>query len=78
MGHFDPDLMRTYEKHYGGHFIRYVVYHQVEESWYRELSHICHSACACVLTLRLMHYCKPGLRSRGEGVLGVLRGRYSC
>ena len=30
--------MRTYEKQYGGRFVRHLAYHQVEESWYRELS----------------------------------------
>ena len=29
---------RTYEKQYGGRFVRHLAYHQVEESWYRELS----------------------------------------
>ena len=36
--------MRTYEKQYGGHFVRRLVYHWVEDSGYRELSQICHSA----------------------------------
>ena len=43
--------MRTYQKQYGGRFVRHLVYHRVEESWYRELSQICHSArmslCLC-------------------------------
>ena len=43
--------MQTYEKQYGGRFVRHLVYHWVEESWYRELSQICHSARAYVLTL---------------------------
>ena len=42
--HFDPDLVRTYEKQYGGHSVRHLVYHWVEWSWYGELSQICHSA----------------------------------
>ena len=28
--------MRTYEKQYGGRSVRHLVYHWVEESWYRE------------------------------------------
>ena len=36
--------MRTYQKLYSGRFARYLVYHGVEESWYRELSQICYSA----------------------------------
>ena len=38
IGHFDPDLMRTYQKQNGGRFLRYLVYHRVKESWYRELN----------------------------------------
>ena len=30
--------MRTYQKQYGGRFVLHLVYHRVEESWYRELS----------------------------------------
>ena len=36
IGHCDPDLMRTYQKQYGGRFIRHLVYHRVEGSWYQE------------------------------------------
>ena len=36
--------MRTYQKQYGGRFVHHLVYHWVEESWYRELSQKCHSA----------------------------------
>ena len=46
VGHFDADLMRTYQKQYGGRFVCHLVYHQVEESWYRELSQMCHSVSA--------------------------------
>ena len=50
-GHFDPDLMQTYQKQFGGRFVRHIVYHGVEESWSRELSQICNSAsmslCLC-------------------------------
>ena len=53
IGHFDPDLIQTYEKQYGGHFVCHLVYHWVEESWYRELSQICHSKCVYVLMLML-------------------------
>ena len=49
IGH--PDLMLTYQKHYGGRFVHHLVYHWVEERWYRELSQICHCACAHVLIL---------------------------
>ena len=35
--------------------------YRVEESWYRELSQVCH--CAHVLMLILMHLRKPGFRS---------------
>ena len=38
IGHFDPDLMRTNEKQSGGRFVRHLVYHWIEKSWYRELS----------------------------------------
>ena len=31
-GHFDLDLMPTYQKQYGGRFVRHFVYHWVEES----------------------------------------------
>ena len=61
VGHFAPGLMRTYQKQYGGLFVRHLVYHWVEESWYRELSQICHSARANVLLLTLMCQSKPGL-----------------
>ena len=44
MGHFNQDVMRTYQKQYGGRFARHLVYHWVEKSWYRELSQICYSA----------------------------------
>ena len=54
MGHFEPDLMQTYQKQYGEQSVRHLVYHQVEESWYRELSQICYSARAYVLMLMLM------------------------
>ena len=30
IGHFDPDLMRTYQKPYRGRFVRHLVYHRVE------------------------------------------------
>ena len=56
IGHFDPDLMRTYQKQYGEQSVRHLVYHQVEESWYRELSQICYSARAYVLMLMLMRW----------------------
>ena len=43
--------MRTYQKQYGGRFVRHIIYHGVEESWSRELSQICNSAsmslCLC-------------------------------
>ena len=32
--------MRAYQKQYGGRFVRHLVHHWVEESWYRELSQI--------------------------------------
>ena len=54
IGHFDPDLMRAYQKQYGERSVRHLVYDQVEESWYRELSQIRHSARAYVLMLMLM------------------------
>ena len=54
MGHFDPDLKRTYQKQYGGRLVRHLVYHPVEESWYRELSQICH--CARTYLLMLIDY----------------------
>ena len=38
--------MRTYQVQYGGRLARHLVYHWVEESWYRELSQICYSALA--------------------------------
>ena len=38
--------MQIYQKQYGGRSVCHLVYHRVEESWYRELSQICHSACA--------------------------------
>ena len=50
MGHFDPDLMRTYQEQYS---VCQLVYHRVEESWYQELSQIRHSACVYVLCLCL-------------------------
>ena len=45
--------MRTHQKQYGERSVRHLVYHQVEESWYRKLSQICHSARAYVLMLML-------------------------
>ena len=53
IGHLNPYLMRAYQKQYGGHFVRHRFYDRVGESWYRELSQICHSARACVLMLML-------------------------
>ena len=37
-----PEPMRTYQKQYGGRSVRHLVYNRVQESWYRELSQICH------------------------------------
>ena len=56
IGHFVPDLMRTYQKQYGGRLVCHLVYHRVEEAAgpNRELSQICHSARAYVLMLMLM------------------------
>ena len=51
IGHFDPDLMPTYQIQYGRRFVRHLVYHWVEESLYREQSQICHSARAYVRML---------------------------
>ena len=36
--------MRTYQVQYGGRLARHLVYHRVEERWYRGLSQICYSA----------------------------------
>ena len=36
--------MQTYQKQYSGRVVRHLAYHRVEESWYRELNQICHSA----------------------------------
>ena len=63
IGHFDPDLMRTYQKQYGGRSVRHLVYHRVEESWHRELTQKCHSARAYVPMLMLMRWWKPGFSS---------------
>ena len=46
--------MGTYQKQYGGRFVRHLVYRRAEESWYQELSQICHYARAYVLMLMLM------------------------
>ena len=54
IGHFDSDLMRTYQKQYSGRIVRDPVNRRVEESWYRELSQICHSARAYVLMIMLI------------------------
>ena len=55
--------MRTYRKQYGGRSFRHLVYHWVEESWYQELSQICHSARAYVLMNAYAYaLVKPGLR----------------
>ena len=59
IGHFDPDLMRTYQKQNGGCFLRYLVYHRVKESWYRELNQMsgtqmCLSARGYVVMLMLI------------------------
>ena len=45
--------MRTYQKQYGGRIVRHLVYPRVEESWYRELSQICHFARVYVLMVML-------------------------
>ena len=45
-------------KQFGGWFVHHLVHHWVEESWYQELSQICHSACAYAL----MRQWNPGLR----------------
>ena len=48
---FDPDLMGTYQKQYGKRLVRLLVCHQVEESWFRQLSQIYHSAYVLMLML---------------------------
>ena len=39
---------------YGGRFVCHLVYYRIEESWYRDLSQICHSARLYVLMLMFM------------------------
>ena len=68
-----PELMRTYQKQYGGRNVRHLVYNRVEESWYRELSQICHSARAYVLILMLTGKWKPGFKKRSSIVLKFLK-----
>ena len=68
-----PELMRTYQKQYGGRNVRHLVYNRVQESWYRELSQICHSACAYVLILMLTGKWKPGFKKRSSIVLKFLK-----
>ena len=43
--------MQSYQKQYGGRFVRHLVYHLVEENWYREKSQIWHSARTYVIML---------------------------
>ena len=45
--------MRTYKKQFSGRFVRHLVYHRVEESWYWELNQLCYSARAYVLVLKV-------------------------
>ena len=44
------------KKQYGGRFVRHLVYHRIEESWYRKLSQINRSALVHVLILMLVRY----------------------
>ena len=46
--------MRTYKKQFSARFVRHLVYHWVEESWYWELNQLCYSARTYVLVLKLM------------------------
>ena len=68
-----PEPMRTYQKQYGGRSVRHLVYNRVQESWYRELSQICHSARAHVLVLMLTGQWKPGFKKRSSIVLKFLK-----
>ena len=49
VGHFDPNLMRTYQQQYSLYAILFII--GVEKCWDRELSQICHSVRAYVLML---------------------------
>ena len=71
--------MRTYQKQYGGRFVRRLVYHRVEESWYWELGQICHSArgeslCLCLFASEKQAL-KTTLRAFGSVLNRVMKLR---
>ena len=59
--------MPSYKKQYGGRFVRHLVYHWIEESWYRELSQKCLSARAYVLMLSYA-LVKTGFYSKNQKI----------